>query len=208
MGGGRRGERGRAQVRGVVGPGFGGPGPWGVWFVGPKVNRLAWAALPSSAWEPPSCRGRPGFCRRCSKATTRGEKGNEDIRRSDDIRRTAGDRRAGARLRWDEPQWAGAGGARWVCTESHIEPNKMHTTMIHSKTNPELIKYGGACTLPSIQVAARIIRMRTCRSPAQPLWLNASCYSHKQFLDPRELYPTCWYLVFLQDSDPMVYCCV
>ena len=26
------------------------------------------------------------------------------------------------------------------------------TTMIHSKTNPELIKYGGACTLPSIHM--------------------------------------------------------
>ena len=44
----------------------------------------------------------------------------------------------------------GAGG---IDTHSSYEGVLIpRTTMIHSKTNPELIKYGGACTLPSIHM--------------------------------------------------------
>ena len=115
MGGGRRGERGRAQVRGVVGHGFGGPGPWGLWFVGPKVNRLAWAAL--QAARRIRFVGSPGFCRRCSKATRRGEKGNEDIRQSDDTsdepRGTGGLVRASGGMNPSGRERGGAGGVGW-----------------------------------------------------------------------------------------------
>ena len=45
------------------------------------------------------------------------------------------------------------GGGWEIDTHSSYEGVLIpRTTMIHSKTNPELIKYGGACTLPSIHM--------------------------------------------------------